>query len=372
MSDLPHLLRAVLLTAGILLLVQGLGQAAGNSAGVKHPVLNHGVNPADAATSEQAVQRVMAMSEEEMLSYVPERHFTRFCHCPECFGGVDADLIFDWSIDRPDEFKCRFCGFLWTPDGKYPETTELLATNSLGETRAYMYYYDEEHSAGAFSSPPGAFNISVPYTPAPQSAEQFVLPFLRSELPDARLVDIHPLPRVGATGVALIRAAGLGANPRIDVCHADYVGTYRGRQVRMRATIWTWMLDQSAVMGGRGNWLMNCSGAWGPVNDFDRNYAIGRAVLSSMRVDRRWRVNQANTVNDVLNNRNAAMDRWFTDWDAFIRDHEPTTDPKTGERKEVPIGDGDVWIDPLTGKAHRVNPDDEQNARDKNWDRVPK
>ncbi len=231
---------------------------------------------------------------------------------------------------------------------------------------------DPTGSAGAFSSPPGAFNISVPYTPAPQSAEAFVLPFLRTELPDARLVDVHPLQRVGATGVMLIRAAGLGANPRLDVCHADYVGTYRGHQVRMRATIWTWMLDQSVVMGGRGNWLMNCSGAWGPVNDFDRNYAIGSAVLSSMRVDRRWRVNQANTVNDVLNNRNAAMDRWFTDWDTFIRDHEPTTDPKTGERKEVPIGDGDVWIDPLTGKAHRVSPNDEQGARDKNWDRVPK
>ncbi len=145
MGFLLHIIRTVLLSTAILLLVQGVSQAAGNSGGVKHPVLNHGVSPADAATSEQAVQQVMAMSEEEMLAYVPERHFTRFCHCPECFGGVDADLIFDWSIDRPDELKCRFCGFLWTPDGKYPETTELLATNSLGETRAYMYYYDEEH-----------------------------------------------------------------------------------------------------------------------------------------------------------------------------------------------------------------------------------
>lgn len=145
MSDLPHLLRAVLLSAATLLLVQGISHAAGNSAGVKHPVLNHGVGPADATACEQAVQRVMAMSEEEMLSYVPERHFTRFCHCPKCFGGVDADLIFDWSIDRPDELKCRFCGFVWKPDGEYPETAVLKATNSRGETRDYHYYYDEEH-----------------------------------------------------------------------------------------------------------------------------------------------------------------------------------------------------------------------------------
>jgi len=231
---------------------------------------------------------------------------------------------------------------------------------------------DPRGTAGAFSSPPAAFNIMVPYCPAGQAAQTIVLPHLRGDMPDIRLEQVHPLRRIGATAAMLLRAAGLGANPRIDVVNADYVGTYRGNQGRLRLTLATWMLDQSLVLGGRGNWFLTASGAWGPVNDFERQYAIGRSVISSLRTDPRWRANQINTVNDVLNRRNAAMDRWFTDWDTFIRDHEPITDPKTGERKEVPIGDGDPWIDPLTGKAHRVNPGDEQDARDKGWDRLPK
>ena len=119
--------------------------AAGGAANIKHPVLDHGVDPADAASYEKAAERTMAMSEEEMLSYIPEKHFTRFCDCPECFGGVDADMVFDWSIDRPNELKCRFCGFVWRPDGKYPETAVLTGKNALGETRMYNYYYDEAH-----------------------------------------------------------------------------------------------------------------------------------------------------------------------------------------------------------------------------------
>ena len=128
-----------------LLLLQCPAHAGGHAMSIKHPVLNHGVSPADAAACEQAAERVMAMSEEEMLSYIPDRHFTRFCHCPKCFGGVDADMIFTWSIDRPRELKCRFCGFVWMPDGDYPENAVLLATNSLGETRTYNHYYDEAH-----------------------------------------------------------------------------------------------------------------------------------------------------------------------------------------------------------------------------------
>lgn len=231
---------------------------------------------------------------------------------------------------------------------------------------------DPRGGAGAFSARPAAFNIQVPYTPAGQAAETMVLPYLRQEMPDLQLDQVHPLPRMGATAVAMIRGAGLGRNPRIDVVFADYVGTRNGIPIRLRLTLATWMLDQSAILGGRGNWFLNASGAWGPVNDFARQYAIGRGVIASLKTNPKWRAAQTNAVNSVLNRRNDAMDRSFKDWDAFVRDSEPISDPKTGERKEVPIGDGDAWIDPLTGKAHRVNPGDEQGAKDKNWERVPR
>lgn len=223
--------------------------------------------------------------------------------------------------------------------------------------------------AGAFSGPPATFNIMTPYCPAGQAAGALLLPYLRKETPDMQLEDVHELPRVGQTFMAAIRGAGLGNNPRVDRVRADYVGTRKGTRVRLRLDIVTWMLDQSVVLGGRGNWILTASGAWGPVDQFDKYYAIGRGVIASLKTDPRWRAAQMNTVNDVLNNRNKVMDRIGMDWNSWIRDNEPVPDPQTGERKEVPIGDGDPWFD-KDGKAHRVPPDQEQAARDKGWDRV--
>ena len=176
-------------------------------------------------------------------------------------------------------------------------------------------------ATGAFSSPPAAFNIAVPYTPAGQTARLMVLPHLRQEMPDIRLEGVHELPRAGATAMAMIRGAGLGKNPRVNVVLADYVGTYRGNAVRLRATLVTWMLDQSALLGGRGNWFLNASGAWGPINDFDQQYALGRAVVASVRTDPRWRANQRNVTEGVINDRNDAIEKWGIEWDELIREY---------------------------------------------------
>ena len=123
---------------------------AGQEARIKHPVLDHGVDAGAAAQSEQAVAVVMSMSEQEMLSYMPEKHYSRFCHCPKCFGGVDADGVFSWDFRRPNELKCKFCGFVWTPDGEYREDQVLSGKNLLGETRTFNYYYDEAHKTQHF------------------------------------------------------------------------------------------------------------------------------------------------------------------------------------------------------------------------------
>ncbi|NQT13270.1 MAG: exo-alpha-sialidase, partial [Planctomycetes bacterium] len=63
-------------TLALLLLtaMAASGQAAGEEPrAVKHPVLEHDVDPNAAAGHERAVRRVMAMSEEEMLELVPAK-----------------------------------------------------------------------------------------------------------------------------------------------------------------------------------------------------------------------------------------------------------------------------------------------------------
>jgi hypothetical protein len=225
-------------------------------------------------------------------------------------------------------------------------------------------------TAGAFTAQPATFNIATPYCPAGQAAEAIILPYLRDKTPGLQLSGVHELPRSGQAYMAAIKALGIGSQPRVDRVFADYTATVNGTPIRMRLDVVTWMLDQSAMLGGRGNWTLVANGVWGPVADFEQAYGLGQGVIASLKTDPRWRANQLNTVNDVLNNRNKVMDRIGMDWNSWIRDNEPVTDPATGERKEVPIGDGDPWID-KDGKAHRVRPDQEQEVKDKDWTRVP-
>jgi hypothetical protein len=126
--------------------------AGGRALGLKHPVMTPGVDPARSAEYERAVATVMAMTDAQMLTFMPEAHFSRFCNCPECFGGVDADMVFNWTVDRPEELKCRYCGFVWTAQGQYRETQVLEGKNALGETVRYPYYFDEKHQTQHFFS----------------------------------------------------------------------------------------------------------------------------------------------------------------------------------------------------------------------------
>jgi len=117
--------------------------------GRKHPVLQHGLDPARAAEYEQAVERVMAMSEEEMLAFIPDKPFTAYCECPHCYGGVEGNSIFIWSVDRPEEMTCRFCGTVF-PNEKYPEDQVMTGKNRLGEEISFNYYYSREHDVRHF------------------------------------------------------------------------------------------------------------------------------------------------------------------------------------------------------------------------------
>ena len=226
-------------------------------------------------------------------------------------------------------------------------------------------------ATGAFTAPPGIFNIAQPYMPAGQMAGSIILQAIRRDVPDAQLEGVQRLPRADAYFAGGIRALGLGANPRFDKVRADYLGTRMGTRVRARVTIVTLMLDSSPLLGGRGNWQMVCSGGWAPADRFDELFPVARGVVASLRTSPVWRANQFATVNSVLGARRGVMEEAAKGWDAYIRDQDRVPDPDGGPPQEVPNRDGGIWKDP-DGKMHRVPPNEEveRELRDRGWRRV--
>ncbi|MBM4081860.1 MAG: alginate lyase family protein, partial [Planctomycetes bacterium] len=110
---------------------------------MKHPVLTHQVDAQRAATYEKAVSRVMAMSEEEMLKLIPTKSAILFCGCANCSGGQQENGMFEWTIERPSELRCKFCKHVY-PSEKYPVNWTATGRNALGETVTYKYYFDEK------------------------------------------------------------------------------------------------------------------------------------------------------------------------------------------------------------------------------------
>jgi len=121
---------------------------AGQAVGIKHPVLEYKIDPASAASYEKAVERVMAMDEEEMLSYVPDRPMRVFIQCPNCYGGGYSG-VFSWNMERPDELKCNYCAMVF-PNDKYPDDQVIEGTNSLGEPFSYRYYHEPKKNINMF------------------------------------------------------------------------------------------------------------------------------------------------------------------------------------------------------------------------------
>ncbi|MGI5819521.1 MAG: heparinase II/III domain-containing protein [Armatimonadota bacterium] len=98
-----------------------------------------------AAEYEAAVERVMQMSEEEMLQYLPELPYIGMCNCPNCYGGAEGRNIFSWTLDRPYQLVCRHCDLVIDlPDERFPETGRLVGHNALGEEVAFPYYLNEQ------------------------------------------------------------------------------------------------------------------------------------------------------------------------------------------------------------------------------------
>ncbi|MDP6779768.1 MAG: heparinase II/III family protein, partial [Candidatus Latescibacteria bacterium] len=121
------------------------------SAGIEHPALDPGIDRDKTAGYVAAVQRAMSMPEQEFLSFIPERPMVAYCECPRCYGGVEGNSIFTWTIDRPEEMVCRFCNTIF-PNADYPEDQELSGVNALGETVTYRYHLKKEKNVPHFLS----------------------------------------------------------------------------------------------------------------------------------------------------------------------------------------------------------------------------
>ena len=131
-------LRGILAPSTLLLLTVGPGAwGAGQAVGLKHPVLQHDVDPARAAQYEEAVKRVMAMREEDLLRFVPPYGYASYCECPNCYGDVEGNNIFLRRIDRPEELKCRICGTVVYPNPNYPRTSFSSARTALMRRSAF-------------------------------------------------------------------------------------------------------------------------------------------------------------------------------------------------------------------------------------------
>jgi len=117
----------------------------------KHPVLQHNIDPAKKAEYEKNVAKIMSMSDEDMLSFLPDWSYTRYCECPNCFGGVMGLNVFEWSVDRPNQLKCRYCGTIF-PNDKYPENRKITGKNSLGEEISFPFFFSEGRNRSHFLS----------------------------------------------------------------------------------------------------------------------------------------------------------------------------------------------------------------------------
>ena len=146
-------------------------QLWGNASTIKHPAYNHnlelrhnyggtltvkdsGLNVQKAEDLEAEVERVMSMSEEELIALIPLRPTIRWMDCPNCSEGTgdEALQIFDWTIEKPNQITCKYCGHVYPSDKYLMNQCEDITTGNMERFRASYHldsqgndYYFEDH-----------------------------------------------------------------------------------------------------------------------------------------------------------------------------------------------------------------------------------
>lgn len=105
-----------------------------------HPVYPIEASEKRVAVLKRVVSRVMAMSEAEMVTLVPDRTGFRFMGCPNCDEGTQEGQL-RWSISDPHRVKCRFCDMVF-PNDRYPEDRVMKVVNPVGVEVEYPYWED--------------------------------------------------------------------------------------------------------------------------------------------------------------------------------------------------------------------------------------
>jgi hypothetical protein len=68
------------------------------------------------------------------------------------------------------------------------------------------------------------------------------------------------------------------------------------------------MWDSSALLGGRGDWMLTVCGYWAPAATWAKSGLISRGVVCSISTDWKWKQNQRDAVR---------LETW---WKELIRD----------------------------------------------------
>ncbi len=117
----------------------------------KHPYRDPGLKKSEAKALEDAVERVMAVSEQELLALVPVQTGILFCGCPNCDGGQQESNQLTWTLDAPHQVTCRFCGHVY-PSEQYPMDRKQTARNPQGKRVTVRYYLDDQGNDHFFES----------------------------------------------------------------------------------------------------------------------------------------------------------------------------------------------------------------------------
>lgn len=221
--------------------------------------------------------------------------------------------------------------------------------------------------------------MQVPYASAQQAAQGEILDMIHREVPDARLVAVRPQAPLANAVLAALTRLGASREPRCDVATADYACTIAGVPCGIRFRVMTLMFDVFDIpdilrrtgvvpQGEVGNWMTYSQGCWAPIDRFDQEYALARAVLASYLPDPAWVRSQRGATSEAIAGRNAATSEAARRFDEYIRQSGagPRGRDKQGKEHEVPSGPGDAYIDP-NGETHRVPPGEQP---DPNWERL--
>lgn len=215
------------------------------------------------------------------------------------------------------------------------------------------YVFRLENAAGTtgcFMAPPrqlmtGAISRESLY-------REVVLGSLQEALPDARLQEVHSLPRASQHYTLYWHTLSPQLNIQCERGYADIIGTRGGVPVRVRVEVYAhFYVPLLAGLPGALNVLM--LGAWAPVEQFDALYPLARSVLASLWETPMWKQRLRQTTQEVLDYRNAVVEKAAQDWDAYIRSKERVRDPDTGEYQEVPYGPGEIVKD-ADGRMYRL------------------